>query len=94
MRLGGDGHSLDGCGAMENGVRVCKEVVVEIEFATRTRQGHPLGGVLFALGHQQALRATAAAFPDCLFSLITNDSHRVGPPSGGGILAFRSLARP
>ena len=45
------------------------------------RQRDPLGGVLFTLGHQQALRATAAAFPDCAFPSIANDTHIVGPPA-------------
>ena len=54
MGLGGDGHSLDGCGTMGNEAGGCEEVVVEIESATGTRQGDPLGGVLLALGHQQA----------------------------------------
>ena len=31
------------------------EEVVELASSTGTRQGDPLGGVLFALGHQQAL---------------------------------------
>ena len=55
--------------------------MVELESATGTRQGDPLGGVLFALGHQQALRATAAAFPDCAFPSVADDTHVVGPPA-------------
>ena len=31
--------------------------------------------------HQQALRATAAAFPDCAFPSIADDTHIVGPPA-------------
>ena len=58
-----------------------EEVLVELESATGTRQGDPSGGVLFALGHQQALRATAAAFPDCAFPSIADDTHIVGPPA-------------
>ena len=37
------------------------------------------GGVLFAQGHQQALRPTAAAFPDCAFPLTANETHMEGP---------------
>ena len=58
-----------------------EEVMVELESATGTRQGDPLGRVLFALGHQRALRATAAAFPDCAFPSIADDTHIVGPPA-------------
>ena len=57
LGLGGDGHSLD---VGRNEVGGCKEVVSAIG----TRRGDPLGGVLFALGHQQAVRAIAMAFPD------------------------------
>ena len=81
LRLVGDGHSLDGCRTMGDEVGGCEEVVVEIESATGTRQGDPLGGVLFALGHQQALRATAATFPDCAFPSVADDTHIVGPPA-------------
>ena len=35
---------------------------------------------MFAIGHQRALRATAAAFPDCAFPSIADDTHIVGPP--------------
>ena len=38
-----------------------------LEFATGMRQWDPLGGALYTLAHQQALRATALAFPDCAF---------------------------
>ena len=34
------------------GAEAFEEVLVELESATRTRQGDPLRGVLFALGHQ------------------------------------------
>ena len=81
LGLGSDGHRLDGCGTMRDEDGGCEEVVVELESATGTRQGDPLGGVLFALGHQQALRATAAAFPDCAFPSIADDTHIVGPPA-------------
>ena len=64
------------------GAEAFEEVLVELESATGTRQGDPLGGVLFALGHQQALRATAAAFPDCAFPSIADDTRIVGPPQG------------
>ena len=37
--------------------------------------------MLFALGHQQVLRATAAVFPDCAFPSIADDTHIVGPPA-------------
>ena len=79
--MDGDGHSLDGCVAMGDAAGGCEEVVMEIESATGTRQWDPLGSVLFALGHQQALRATAAAFPDCAFPSIADDTHIVGPPA-------------
>ena len=52
LGLDGDGQRLDGCGRMGDEVGGCEGVVVEMECATRTRQGDPLGGVLFALGHQ------------------------------------------
>ena len=52
---------------------------MEIESATGTRWGDPLGGVFFALGHRHALRATAAAFLDRAFTSIANDTHIVGP---------------
>ena len=81
MGLVGDGHSLDGCGTMGDEVGGCEEVVVEIEFAIGIRQGDLLGAVLFALGHKQALRATAAALPDCTFPSIVDDTHTMGPPA-------------
>ena len=54
-------------------------MVVEMESATRTRQGDPLSGVLFAQGHQQALRVLATAFLDCAFPSIADDTNVVGP---------------
>ena len=81
LGLVGDGHSLDGCGTMGDDVGGCQEVVVEMKSPIGTRQGGPLGGVLFALGYQQAVRATAAAFSDCAFPSIANDTHIVGPPA-------------
>ena len=47
----------------------------ELVSATGTRQEDPIGGALFALAHQQALRATALAFP-----FAADNSHVVGPP--------------
>ena len=38
-----------------------------------------LGGVLFALGHKQALCATAAVFLDCAFPSVADDTH-IGSP--------------
>ena len=55
-----------------------EDVVVEIEISTNTRQGDPLGGVLFALDH---LHATAAAIPNCAFPSFDDDTHIVGPPA-------------
>ena len=81
LGLDGDIHSLDGCGTMGDEVGGCEEVVVEIDSATGTRQGDPLGGALFALDHQQALRASAATFQDCAFPSIADDTHIVGPPA-------------
>ena len=55
--------------------------------------------VLFAMRHQLALRANAAAFSDCAFPSIADDTHEVGIicPGGGYILACRyaaHIARP
>lgn len=58
-----------------------EEVVVEIECTTRTHQGDSSGGVLFALGREHALRATTAAFPDCAFPSIADETHALGPPA-------------
>ena len=62
------------------GAEAFEEVLVELESATGTRQGNPLGGVVFALGYQHALRATVVAFPDCAFPFIANDTQIVGQP--------------
>ena len=81
LGLDGDGQRLDGFGRLGDEAVGCEEMVVELESATGTRQGDPLGGVLFAIGHQRALRATAVAFPECAFPSIADDTHIVGPPA-------------
>ncbi|KAL2613061.1 hypothetical protein R1flu_024753 [Riccia fluitans] len=44
-----------------------------------TRQGDPLGGILFALAHLRALRTVASEHPLCLFPSLADDTHIVGP---------------
>ncbi|KAL2630334.1 hypothetical protein R1flu_015020 [Riccia fluitans] len=55
-----------------------------------TRQGDPLGGALFALGHLRALRATMPQHPDCIFPSYADDTHIVGPIDQV-LLAFHTL---
>jgi hypothetical protein len=52
-------------------------IVISSEFGTR--QGDPLGGVLFALVHFCALRPTAITHPACVFPSLANDTHIVDP---------------
>ncbi|KAL2635255.1 hypothetical protein R1flu_006734 [Riccia fluitans] len=44
-----------------------------------TRQGDPLGGALFALGHLRALCSTAAAHPLCIFPSYADETYIAGP---------------
>ncbi|KAL2654041.1 hypothetical protein R1flu_022169 [Riccia fluitans] len=44
-----------------------------------TRQGDPLGGALFALGHLRALRSTTTAHPLCIFPSYADDTYIAGP---------------
>ncbi|KAL2609230.1 hypothetical protein R1flu_027803 [Riccia fluitans] len=55
-----------------------------------TRQGDPLGGTLFALGHLRALRAIVPQHPDCIFSSYADDTHIVGLVDQV-LLAFHTL---
>jgi hypothetical protein len=52
-------------------------IVVSSKFGTR--QGDPLGGVLFALAHICTFHPTATAHPICVFPSLENDMHIVGP---------------
>ncbi|KAL2632598.1 hypothetical protein R1flu_004077 [Riccia fluitans] len=55
-----------------------------------TRQGDPLGGVLFDLGHLRALRATVPQHLDCIFPFCADDTHIVGLVDQV-LLAFHTL---
>jgi hypothetical protein len=52
-----------------------------IPFAMGTFQGDFLGGALFVLVHFTTLHSITKYFPSCLFALLTNDIHIIGPPS-------------
>jgi hypothetical protein len=45
------------------------------------KQGEPLGGLLFALAHYQALLKTTVQAPNCVFPSLVGDTHIVGPMS-------------
>ena len=44
LGLDGDDQRLDGCGRLGDEAVGCEKMVVELESATGTRQGDPLGG--------------------------------------------------
>ena len=46
---------------------------------TGTRQGDPLAGALFALGHLRALKNTRATNPRCFLPTIADDTYILGP---------------
>jgi hypothetical protein len=50
-----------------------------ISFKSRTQQGDSLGGMLFTLAHFCALHHTTATHLTCVFPLLANDMHIVGP---------------
>lgn len=42
-----------------------------------TRQGDPLGGVLFVVAHLCVVWAPLDAFPNCLFPFVVDNTHIV-----------------
>ena len=55
------------------------QTVHRVASSTGTRQGDPLGGPLFMLGHSRALKAVSAKFPEVLFPSLADDTHILGP---------------
>jgi hypothetical protein len=55
------------------------EGVTIIESFSSTRQGDPLGGLLFALAHYQDLLETIARAPNYVFPFLVDDNHIMGP---------------
>ena len=67
------------------------QTVHRIASSTGTRQGDPLGGPLFMLGHSRALKAVSAKFPEVLFPSLADDTHILGPGHlvGPAFLCFK-----
>ncbi len=57
------------------------EGVTFIESSLSTRQGDPLGGLLFSFAHYQSLLKTIARAPNYVFPSLTNNTHIMGPMS-------------
>jgi hypothetical protein len=53
--------------------------LIIILLESSTQQKDPLGGVLFVLAHLRALHPTTTTHPTCVFPLLANDMHIVGP---------------
>jgi hypothetical protein len=57
------------------------EGVTTIESSSGTKQGDPIGGLLFVLAHYQALLKTIAQAPTCILPFLIGDTHIMGPMS-------------
>ncbi len=55
------------------------ERIIIIEFSLSTRQGDPLGGLLFTLAHYWTFLETIVWAPNCVFPSLMDDFHIVGP---------------